>query len=115
MLKKKGKREDFIKEEGKKIHETTMTYLRNNDLEGFGKYWDIAGSFLKNIPEEYKEDIMREIKQWDRRSQETVGDSIGLYILDKYRKENDGAMNELRNLLKHTGDERLTKINEVLE
>jgi len=115
MLKKKGKREDFIKEEGKKIHETTMTYLRNNDLEGFGKYWDIAGSFLKSIPEEYKEDIMREIQQWDRRSQETVGDSIGLYILDKYRKENDGAMNELRNLLKHTGDERLTKINEVLE
>lgn len=114
MMKVKGKREKYIKEKSKEIHDRLMTTITRDPKE-FEKYWEGVRGFLQNIPEEYKDDIIIEIRKWDKRSQETLGDSLALYVLNNYRTENDGYMQQLRNMLNNTDDPRLKQVNEVMK
>lgn len=114
MMKVKGKREKYIKEKSKEIHDRLMTTIARDPKE-FEKYWEGVRGFLQNIPEEYKDDIIIEIRKWDKRSQETLGDSLALYVLNNYRTENDGYMQQLRNMLNNTDDPRLKQVNEVMK
>lgn len=114
MMKVKGKREKYIKEKSKEIHDRLMTVITRDPKE-FDRYWEGVKGFLQNIPEEYKDDIIIEIRKWDKRSQETLGDSLAIYLLNNYRTENDGHMQQLRNMLNNTDDPRLKQVNEVMK
>ena len=114
MLKVKGKREKYIANKSKEIHERLMA-LRASGVVETEKYWTGVKAFLSSVDEEYKEDIVRGIKKWDRSSQETVGDSLTLYWFNNYREENDGKMDAMRNTLSNLDDPRMNNIKEVLK
>lgn len=114
MVRTKGKREKYIDNKAKEIHDRMMI-LRTVGAVEFDQYWQGVKAFMASIPKEYKDNIILGIKKWDRYSQETMGDSMALYILNNYKKENDGYMQQLRNLLANTDDPRLKQVNEVLK
>jgi hypothetical protein len=113
-LKVKGKREKFIDETAKEIHDRAMRAKINGASE-LKDYWKDVSAFIRTMPEEYHDDLVVAIKKWDRTSQTDIGDSLAIYLLNNYTTQNDGYMQELRNKLNSTNDPRLKQVNEVLK
>lgn len=87
----KAERDDFIKTEGKKIHDLMLSLKDKIGDPEYNEHRRRINVLMSSIPTEYKDEIMDEVLRTDRESYTTKKESILFYIRDniKYGMDNN--------------------------
>lgn len=116
-FKDNSKREQYIREDAKKIHQRLMFFVKDKDLsnkEAHDLYLSGMKAFLARVEPGYRDEMIQAILKEDNNSHKTLKESLMKLYYEKARSENDKHLTDLGNAVRK-GDEDMQNLYKDIE